>query len=600
LGPRGRTVWPIRDERDWTSVSRACALRGIAIREVVGRPATIERTRGVVGALGDAAVDELARLYAHLTRRAFVPGSLTDLPKDAVVVTTFGALTSDLLASLYSGRKTGAVPGLICASDLPALRQQVLVRAILAAFPDRDTDLPWTAIFPIEPFDSQRRDDLHVLGGASPAAEIRKAITTRSGLLAIATHSDGVDAMLAPSLALCGISAGQLTAPLDREPSCLVRNHCHRFGVPVADVAGLNATVTPADISAGVMVFDTCFGTLAADAPINIERGLGRQLVENLDIGALVTTWELTMLDAGKLQNLVVDLGTGMSLGRAVARFNRSAMARRHAARLALFGDPRMRFTPRAAAPAPIRREVEPVTAFPVTASDMARELGFSRTCLELGAADLSAQLASCGAHGEAQIMRQLAVADNALGLLRQFDLAHGRGAADRHDAEALRRALVEDAFVRRPLDDWKAFGDKTDWRHCRCAGCGAPSWVGIIPVRLPGVSARRVVLCPRCNLSEDMPAHVRINLRFDAATGICRLVGRPPDRDWSSALIVRTRDETRDRMWDWPVGPNGRPVGQMSLPEPLPPGPARLAVIMAHGGWLAWTATDVHGGPSQ
>lgn len=595
-GPRGRSVWPIRDEADWGAVSGACALRAITVTEVAGHPAVPARTHGAVVAFGDAAVCEMARLYAHLTGRAYMPDGLADLPGDAVVVTTFAGLTSDLLASLYSNGNAGAAPGLICATDAAGLRRQVLVRAISAVFPDLDADLPWTAIFPVEAVGARRRGDLRVLDGASPAAEVRDAITARSGLLAIATHSDGVDAMLAPSLVLCGISAGQLATPLDREPSCLVSNHCHRFGVPVAGVAELGATVTPADIATHVMVFDTCFGTLAADAPITIERGLGRQLVENLGIGALATTWELTILDPDKLQGLVADLRGGMRLGQAVARFNRSAVARRHAARLALFGDPRMRFTPRAAE---IRKGVEPVAASPAPSPAMLQELAFSRACLEQGVADLSGQLASCGAD-TAPVRRQLAMAVHTLGMLRRFELACWRGVVDGESAATLRRALVEDAFVRRPFDDWKTFADKTDWSQCHCAGCGAPSWAGVLGVRVPGVSRRRVVLCPRCNLSEDMPAHVHINLRFDATTGMCRLAGKPPERDWSAALIVRTRNETHDRMWEWPAAPDGGPAEEMQMSEPLPPGPVRVAVILAHGGWLAWTATDAHGGPAR
>ena len=108
-------------------------------------------------------------------------------------------------------------------------------------------------------------------------------------------------------------------------------------------ICKLGVSINPADVSAGILIFDTCFGTLTAHGPIDLHWGLGRHLIENLAIGATVTTWELTLLDARKLEKLVVDLESGMTLGRAVARFNRSEIARRTAARLAIFGDPETR-----------------------------------------------------------------------------------------------------------------------------------------------------------------------------------------------------------------------------------------------------------------
>ena len=47
----------------------------------------------------------------------------------------------------------------------------------------------------------------------SSPERVRAALITRSGLLAIATHSDGVDAFLGPSLTLCAIDAGGPSAP---------------------------------------------------------------------------------------------------------------------------------------------------------------------------------------------------------------------------------------------------------------------------------------------------------------------------------------------------------------------------------------------------
>ena len=106
--------------------------------------------------------------------------------------------------------------------------------------------------------------------------------------------------------------------------------------------------------------------------------------------------------------------------------------------------------------------------------------------------------------------------------------------------------------------------------------------------------------MCPRCGVTEDMPEHVEITLKFDGSRRTCAIAGVPPDREWSGAVIVRTRIESHDRMWTWPAEPDGRPCASMQLPEALPPGPLKLAVVMVCGGWLAWTAQDIQGGARE
>jgi hypothetical protein len=303
------------------------------------------------------------------------------------------------------------------------------------------------------------------------------------------------------------------------------------------------------------------------------------------------------------LERLVSDLESGMTLGRAVARFNRSKIARRTAARLALFGDPETRAAARTRVTAPPRRENRRAMPRPqVTKSTELRELGFSRAYLEHGIASLTANVANCPDYLVDRIKRQLEVAKDALDRLKRYELAQWRAEpstpADAARAEELRRALIVDAYVRRPTDDWKQFAGTTVWKDFSCRACGAPGKAGVLALRIPGVSRRRVVMCPRCGVTEDMPEHVEITLRLDASRRSCALAGALPDREWSGALIVRTRIESHDRMWTWPAGPDGRPSASMELPEGLPSGPSRLAVVIVCRGWLAWTAQGVHGGP--
>ncbi len=604
----GHPVWPIRDADDWSAVSRLCQLRSIQVQEVQGQPGELKRPKGIVTAIGCAKIQEIARLYAHLTARQFKEAGdasfMGDLLRSSVVVTTFEHLDANLLHVLYSKARALSCPGVICASGVEELRRQVLVRSILARPGLIEEVSPWTAIFPTVKSGTPAGRRLQVLDSRSSPELIRAALNTRSGLLAIATHSDGIDAFLGPSLTLCPIDAGGASAANDRAPSCWLSGYCHRHGVSVPEFRKLGVSVNPADVSAGILIFDTCFGTLTAQGPIDSRWGLGRHLIENLAIGATVTTWELTLLDARKLEKFVVDLESGMTLGRAVARFNRSEIARRTAARLAVFGDPETRAATRSQISDPPARLDVPraISRSRVTESSELRELGFSRAYLEHGIASLTANVANCPDYLVDRIKRQLEVAKDALDRLKRYELAQWRAEpstpADAARAEELRRALIVDAYVRRPTDDWKQFAGTTVWKDFSCRACGAPGKAGVLALRIPGVSRRRVVMCPRCGVTEDMPEHVDITLRLEGSGDICAITGALPDREWSGALIVRTRIESHDRMWTWPAGPDGRPSASMELPEGLPSGPSRLAVVIVCRGWLAWTAQGVHGGP--
>jgi hypothetical protein len=189
------------------------------------------------------------------------------------------------------------------------------------------------------------------------------------------------------------------------------------------------------------------------------------------------------------------------------------------------------------------------------------------------------------------------------LGLLKEYELLHWLAARqpapdDDDRARQLRSAIIEDAFVRRPMDEWRGFAELAEWTDVRCGGCNAPSRMAVLPLRVPGPSRRRVVMCPRCGVSEDTPEHMRLNLRFSLTDRRCAVAGTLPVQKWTGALIIRTRLEGNDRLWPWPAGPDGSPCPEMQVPEPIPFGPLKIAMIIVHRGCVAWAAMDTHGGP--
>ena len=203
------------------------------------------------------------------------------------------------------------------------------------------------------------------------------------------------------------------------------------------------------------------------------------------------------------------------------------------------------------------------------------RELGFSRAYLEHGIAALSSHVADCPPHVAGRIKRQLEVAQDAFERLKRYELSQWRGVRPSTPDDAARAGELRWASsgsgsynVRRPTDDWMQFAETTIWRDFACRACGAPAKAGVLALRIPGVSKRSLVMCPQCGVTEDMPEHVEVTLKFDSSVRTCAIVGVLPDREWSGAVIVRARIESHDRMWAWPAEPDGRPCASMQLPK--------------------------------
>lgn len=213
---QGQAVRPVHTREEFESLSRTATLFASHLEEVRGHPAPAASQAEEVVALGPMVADA-GRLYAHLTMRAFRMvedlRSLRRGPRPAVVVTTPPSLTSGLLEFLYADALDGPAPGIICASGPQALRKQVLIRSAAASLCGPVAH-PWVDVYPLVELDSLTFRDRRIYGGKASESDIPDALSKGAGVLTMITHSDGIDALILPTLSLCPL----VQMPADADP----------------------------------------------------------------------------------------------------------------------------------------------------------------------------------------------------------------------------------------------------------------------------------------------------------------------------------------------------------------------------------------------
>src|ERR1700737_1925682 len=341
IDDEGQPVWPVRSEDDRSALTKIAGLFGAKLISVPARIG-IARCRGdeVVALGGDVEYD--ARLYAHLTGRCVrVVERISDIlpqPNLAVIVASLNTLSSTHLHHIYEGARIA--PGLICATYGHSVRSQILVRSAAARLRAIDAGEPWIISVPNLRVGSEDILGWRIMGSQSEAQETTKAMSGGQGVLAISTHSDGIDAFLGPSLTLCPFKRAGISFDGANSPSCKTTGFCHRLKMPLADAIMSEQTISPDILSARVLIMDACYGLLLANSPVSPTYGLSSRFMHSATLGAIITTWELALLDVRKLQPILLDLGRGLSIGRAVGNFNRSSYARTWAHRFCILGDP--------------------------------------------------------------------------------------------------------------------------------------------------------------------------------------------------------------------------------------------------------------------
>jgi hypothetical protein len=627
----GAPVWPLQGSDDVAAVQRIAAVFRGNLAWIPASAGTAEPLSSeYVVALG-ADADAAASLHAHLTRRrcriaeSFDALVLTERP--SVVVTTPEHLTAELLDWLYCQTRRSA-PGVICGGRGVPLLRQVLVRAAAATICGPLT-LARTEIFPTITASGLPE----ILGSEATAVERRQALAGQAGVLTIMTHSDGVDAFLGADLSVCARGRDPSGVGLSAAPRCALTEFCHRHEITVAQAVASGATFPADDIAARLLVWDVCFGVMPSGSVVDPAWGIGARLLDSAGIGAVLTTWQITLSSPAYAHQVTDAIASGVPAGVVVARFNASRKAREHHHRMCLLGDPRVRLpsldvperaTTRTARPSPalaktpneIQQAASGVVVARFNASREARE-HHHRMCLlgdprvRLPSLDVSERattrtagpsptlaktpneiqqaallrLCMVDAKGNAPKGPRAAFAAQALDAIEAFEVAVTKGTPiadlDPSLGHKMRAAVLQYALAHgKLLENWIPFA-----RSLRaatptlCPVCRRRTDTLHVVMRPPGVTPRRLTLCPICGVLEDAPATSDVGFDLDGRT--LRLCGEFPRERWTAAVLIGSSYPADSIQLMWPTLDDGAPAPFLELPPIWPPGPLRLSVFI-------------------
>lgn len=568
----GAPVFAIADDAELAALSALAATFGAELVHDAGHIAAEDPGPEHVLAVGDEAM-VAARLYARLTGRHV---TRVDAIEDhvgvrpAMVIGAPSAFHPGALASLYDPRADGPAPGILWGRGEVELLRRVKLAAAAAVLRAPAVN-EVTFVNPDAPMAMRREGTRTMSGSLTPKPALRELFTSNRGVLAIATHSDGVDGGLGGHI-LCPMDRPRGDADLARAPRCATTGECHRLRRPVAEVIGSDDVVHPDALAMPILVWGACFGVMAPDGPVDPAWGVLDRLLANPKIGVIVTAWEASFVLPPLVLALVSALEAGLTIGEAVGQLNRSPAAVARRFRLCVVGDPRVRATLRASVPlaGPAAPAVRPLES----RDDDLEQLAFLRYLLTITRPPEQVPAALV----EGWQRSRSAVQDAEVAWLQ------GRG----QQAEAaLHRAVIDDLAQRGPLTyhGWirsahvDAESDAPVCPACRNANHRVTRYRASF--RGGAVPARRVSFCPSCSVIEDAP--IDNDLALGRHDGAFELSGTRPHERWSAALVIVEQGQVGRQVHRWPADENGRPVARFEPAEALPPGPFDAVLVLMH-----------------
>lgn len=587
-----RPVWPVRTDYDWQLLERYCSVLKVDIREVRGRRGRIRARRQEVWGLGEEVFD-MARLYAHLTRRCFrvTPelGGLVLSSRVAVIVANASRIDADVLNALYA-RTVAAAPGIICDNFPQGIRTQVLLRsaaATLVGYAGPPINLGFLRA------DRQASDeDSDRPRGEPDEGYVRSAVSRGTEALAVTTHSDGTDAYLGPHLSMCAISDPPTEADPARTPYCWATSYCFRHEMAVSEALASNRILSPAVVKAKIMVWGACFGYPSPARSVDSKWALLWGLLHSGSVGCLITPWSVAMTSQAFIGALVRDLTAGTSAGVAVARHNRSRPARETGTQFCIIGDPDTRVAILDTSASPQKGGA--ATRPKVMGHADLRGTSFLLACLPL-------LFTECADVKARSLCREAELA------LRRYQRAGEIGM----DVEGVPPALGPNArqsvaelfrYQGSLLVDftptWLSLARRSySLPSTPCPSCLADRDVHCYEFFVPWIERRTVTKCARCGVQKDVPSGAMVDL--SVRPGVAVLSGVPPGTDWLGRLVV-SRGSRIVAEWTWPVGSHGRAKRLLRFSQPAKGAVLHARLVVLVGTTIAVVGSHFESGKNR
>lgn len=530
---------------------------------------------GVVWALGHEAA-AAAEEYGALTGRPIQQcNSVYELHTSSsdVVVCTTAHLTAPLLEGLSQDRAGRGVPGLMCARNSSELvevcRRQATKLAPRPIIPRRVfvyAGLDFTII--------ERKTDIFI-GGAVAADELRRVLSSDASILAVCSHSDGIDLRLSFSQIACPFLDSSTNENQELLPPCKVLDQCIRFPVrPTMSAASNAGWIVPLGmLKAQAAIINACHVVRLSDGVIDPSYGLAASLLRQSDLGVIVTTWrkELGASDGSHLNPLINDLCNGTSVGLAVGAFNASLLARHAGINLCVVGDPCFAIEPH---PGFAHLPVIPMPERRSTSTEQKQSAGAEAALLRDAVINaMRSNPAFDTAKGTALVSSLSAwQAQSAAGLSSNQSL----------DCLAIDPLLIDFLTAAPWLSQFFApfgspeGGSQNDF--CRC--CLTPARALNMTFPQYGTSPRLLTSCPYCDESSNLPSGWNVALDLSkSAEGLISVTGAAADAHVTVAFYHLWGDLCEAYDWSSP----GRERIPFRMPASLPLLPLYCQVIVAY-----------------
>jgi hypothetical protein len=417
-----------------------------------------------------------------------------------------------------------------------------------------------------------------LVGGDASIAAWRAALSIGASILAVMTHSDGIDAFLGKELTLCSMSTVHLDANKDLAPRCWITGYCHRRETSVAEALSSTAIISPDEISARILAWDVCFGILPKGSVVGTAWSIGEKFWNSSSIGAILTTWQVVITDIEDTLQISSNLASGMSAGESLITFNQSSASLDRGHRLLLFGDPRVccpatkcrlnvvsRNNPLGTGTTRMEKDLMPAM----------EDLLFLRLCMTCAYnrqdnSDLMITLAHHAHMGVQQYEPEAWKKIPNMNMLHQL-------------AENMRINTIQYVYERgKMVDSWIPYTQKLSGvLKSRCRLCGNQTDEIMADITLPNVEKRRLSICPVCGVIADTPWS--FDLRFELVEdAIIKVHGSLPS-NWLTGAIICKSSSLRDGLIiDWPADSSGKPCLEIKLTNPLPIGPVRMSLVFS------------------
>ncbi|WP_143707406.1 hypothetical protein [Uliginosibacterium sp. TH139] len=365
LGANGEAVFPIRDFEELNWFSKIVNEFGaqVVVQSEFREVAVSELTSGSRQAFGLYKTDDknygLYSLYSHLTGRRIINFiSKTELIASLAQLEALALPESELnveILDLISFRNESVIGIFVDIYNSESLRKRLLVSAAaltIRALPSSNiTHIDGTAW------------STDVVGGVktyamgASANDVRKAFQECTSILALTSHSDGIDSPVSVNAILCPVDVNKTNADL----RCLKIGVCYRTGKPVSEKN--NSLIPVSEINAALVYFNCCYGFPSYRHSHGVSLSILGQFFNNPRVLTVVTHYENAFVTPLTAQYLLKTLLSGDSVFDGLKKLSKIEVFNKYPHRLVVFGEPGIRFEKKVHSPERIATHLSPLKA---------------------------------------------------------------------------------------------------------------------------------------------------------------------------------------------------------------------------------------------